>query len=368
MYIFPWLLLIGLGIVYPKSKTVAKIQCIFIIFRIGFAKNIADLDNYEATFTALCKNPGLGGTTANLLFSLLLKIVGVFQSFLFAMVAVAFVGMVILYHAIRKYTDKIALVLSLYMIAPFTIDAAQKRNFLAMCIWVYFAWYLLEACKKKENRKKNVLLYLAGVFIAGNVHAAVYASALFVLVAFWDSFWILAAGIGFVFASLAGYISWYDKIVDFIRQYDNGIFKYIIQKYTSYYYSFNEQATYTRMIVTVMFLIMTFVLFGMVGRWKAIKNNSRLSDEINSLQRLNLVVLFFLPLLFFSMEFYRIQRNLLVVFYAVLSNGISPGFKGYKGYLRDYFILGSMLLMALFYLIIDSLYWNYDSVFTPLLM
>ena len=91
-----------------------------------------------------------------------------------------------LYKGILFYTDSIALVMALYLIAPFTIDATQIKNFMAMSIWIYLSKYLFNAVKQRSIRNWDFWIYIIGVLVVTTIHFSFIFTLVYVLAVFID--------------------------------------------------------------------------------------------------------------------------------------------------------------------------------------
>lgn len=72
----------------------------------------------------------------------------------------------IMHNTIRKYTDNLNFVYSLYFLFPFFLDVVQIRNFVMMAIFIFSTRYLL------SNEK---LKYCLSILIASTIHITAFA-------------------------------------------------------------------------------------------------------------------------------------------------------------------------------------------------
>lgn len=360
MYIVMWIALIILGFISPKSKIVPYFQMIFLILKMGFVTGTADYRTYNDIYVSLItgKSSVFSGIW---LFNSFYYIFGRFTSYQFVVFTTALIGMLLLYKSINYYTNKVAMVLSLYMLAPFTIDATQQRNFLAMCVWLVFSRYLYLAYIYKDERRKNIEYYLVGVFLASSIHTSFWVTILFLIIIWLRDKKLFLTAILFVILTAVGFFNVFDIIIDWISQYNNVIAKGIYAKYVAYAISFDSDSAMLRIELSILFLIIFLCILAYL---KYIK---RYSVKISYIRELNVAFLFIVPLMFFSMEFYRIQRNILILDYCILATSIKENFSIKRGLIKDFFIVLGVVGIAIFYLYIDSIVWNYESVFKPLL-
>lgn len=365
MIFITWILLIVAGLLFPKSKYLSYTQMCFIILTMGLSTGTADYDIYNKMFDSVLNNPKLIFSGSGLLYSIF-YICGKVFNYQSAIFVIALVGTILIYKSICFYTKSTSLVLSAYLIAPFVIDATQLKNFLAMAIWLYFSRYLyLAYMNQNKNQLRNILLYLCGVIISSYIHLAFLATALFIIIPYVKikSLLIVSVCINIFFLSLKTF-NILELIMKKISSLNGTLFNIIYIKYVAYKIAFQADATSARMYLTVGFTVILlcciFVIF--IIKRKIYETNFMM----NFIIALNVTFLFLLPLFFFSMEFYRIQRNMLIIDYIALSNGMTVLSFRKKIKVTNIVIGGLILIIACYYLYIDAIIWNYNTVFVPL--
>lgn len=374
MLVVIWVILILLGLLFHKSKRLFLVQAIFSILLMGLSSGTADYYLYQDIYNNIIRNPA-SLFSGNWLFNWFYFIFGVLTSYQFAIFMTSVIGTILLYMAIIYYTDAISLVFSLYLIAPFTIDATQQRNFLAMAIWLVFTRFLYEAYSQKKNRRIrniNLIKYCVGVFLATGVHTAFAVTLLFILVVFFDFKKLLIMVVGFNMVVLLSVTTYLEMIMQWVKELlqdreHYNFLKMIYSKYIAYSISFNQGATMARIRITVVFFLMILVLTILARFLKKKCIYPQGYVLLDYAMKLNLVFMLCMPLMFFSMEFYRVQRNLLIIdFIAVQAFIKEKSTIDYKIRIGDLVLGLGTVVLAGYYLFFDSLYWNFDSVFEPL--
>lgn len=365
MIIILWIILIVAGLLFPKSKYLSYTQMIFIILTMGLSTGTADYDIYNKMFDSVLSNPKLIFSGSGLLYSIF-YICGKILNYQSAIFIIALVGTILIYKAIYFYTKSTSLILSAYLIAPFVIDATQLKNFLAMTIWLYFSRYLyLAFINQNKKQLRNILLYLVGVMISSYIHIAFLATALFVIIPYIKikSLLIVSVCMNTLFLSLKSF-NLLELIMKKISSLNGSIFNIIYIKYVAYKIAFQADATNARLYLTIGFTVILLICILVIFILKIIKYENNIM--MNFMIALNVTFLFLLPLFFFSMEFYRIQRNMLIIDYIALSNGMTSSSFRKKIKVTNIVIGVLILIIAYYYLYIDAIIWNYDTVFVPL--
>lgn len=178
MLLIIWCILIGLGLLMPKSKTLSVIMGLFMITVIGFRTQGADYDIYvnEFKWSAFqtysdIHYPGYLfiekiAHNYGILFEQWILIIGI-------------ISVLLTYSGIKKLTNNVNAVLALYFIYPFTHEAIQVRTFLANSLIMFSLPLILndDGSDSKKTFLKRVLFFCVGA-IACTFHfeAAIYVA------------------------------------------------------------------------------------------------------------------------------------------------------------------------------------------------
>lgn len=371
MYLFLWILLIVLGLVFKKSKSISIIQMGYMVLLLANNDKNPDYNNNFLLYTNLVR----GNTSvfsSNWLYKLIIYSIGKYASFKIVLMVIAIIGLVLIYKTIMDYTEAISFVMSLYMIAPFVIDATQIKNFLAMAIWLYFSRYLYRAYISRIRKEKwiNALYYVVGVFLSTFVHISFGVTIIAVAILFVDTkVLIIVASVLCTIGLLLTDRTW-RFIVDLFSQFSgvsNTVLQAVYGKFVDYSYTIKVHSVSQRILLEVIFMVMFLGICWIIRKCKVFKKKEQEQEFWKFIVGLNILILCLAPLMYFSTEFYRFQRNFLVLDYIAFAKFLySYTALKRKVALSDIIICGSSLLPAIYYLLIDTVIWNYETVFQQL--
>lgn len=365
-----WTLLIVLGFLFRNSKKLSIVQMLFMTVLVVNNVNNPDYHMVESSFNAAQK--GMDIFSGNWLLKLVYYIVGLVGNYQVALLVISLLSFFLIYRTISYYTANTSYVFSLYMIASFVIDATQIKNFFAMAIWIYFSKFLFNAYKEKRAthivKREELLKYVLGVFLATSVHVSFAVTIVFVLIVFIDMKTTFVLGgililVSYLSPNIIGVLEKMAKQLSLL----GGIFNIVHEKFIAYSHTISLGSVTTRLkLEIIFFVIITFILI-YLKRSKYIFKELDYQISVDFMYSLNVIVLTFVPLMYFSTEFYRFQRNLLLIIYSVLANALVDSF-AFKRIQKkgDIVISVVSLTPAFFYLLVDAIIWNYDSVFTKL--
>lgn len=226
------------------------------------------------------------------------------------------IGLLLITSTIFKYTKRRSYVLGLYFLYPFMMDIVQIRNFMAMAIILFAFRYLI------SNRKVDKIKYIFFVLIASTFQTVGIFYLILVLAPIKNRATLVKV-VGGITIGIIGVIS----------LLNNGISIPIIST-ISYLYLKTSIAT------RLGYLVYFFISFNLV-RFARKKNLEILlkNDDINSeidieselefgeiVYNINIILFCIYPLLFLSVDFIRLYRNLLIINYIFYSRIITIGF------------------------------------------
>lgn len=362
MYLIVWLFLIIFGIIYKNSKKIAFIQMSFVVFMFAITTSGPDYDNYLMLFQSLLNSPR-NIVNGNVFFNIVLYFLGFTGNYNVALIFISAIMMAVLYKAIIFYTDHISFVLSIYLIAPFVIDIVQVKNFIAMILWFYFSRYLYELYLGK-NKIYNTCLYLLGVTIAAGFHFSFVIMYVFILIPLFDLKKIVSLSAIFGAVGVLSFNGVFETIINIMSNHNFAFFRQILSKIHDYTANFNVGKMQTRLLVTlILYIIMLAALIGiyLLKKFKKVENQNY---PLEFLINLDCAVAIIFPLMPYSMEVYRVQRNLLLMNYAFMGMFVSKKLI-VNGKLRVISLLYTLFCIGIsfYYLYIDCIYWNYENVF-----
>lgn len=249
---------------------------------------------------------------------------------------------------------------------------------MSMSVLFYFSYYLFEAYRG-HDRKKNTFLFLIGAFLATEFHFSYALTFLYLFILFWDKKKIvIAAIIVNVFGFSAFGITRINLIMDFITKYIPR-FQSAFTRLRKVSFNITDGVHLYRLKTTFIFYVLLFISYAIVvsiNKTLQFKEDSdsknNISNEIGSfVLKMNIVTIFCLPLMAISMEIYRIQRDLLLMDYTYLATILitSAGHNSFfdlKLYFSNIKVLFIGLVLSIYYLYIEVIYGNINTVFLPL--
>ncbi|OMF21227.1 EpsG family protein [Paenibacillus sp. FSL H8-0259] len=245
-----------------------------------------------------------------------------FSRFLFSLgvdydtflIVYSLIGLLLIGSTIIKFTSKPGYVLALYFIYPFLMDIVQIRNFMAMALIIYGVRYLF------SSKKVDLIKYVFFVFLAASFQSA----GLFYLI-------LLFAKM----KSVKKLVNWVTLITAFL------VFMLFLMK-SGYSVPFLGSVSYfstkTSIITRIGYFFYFIIGFQLVRfSYEKIKDNIH-EKELNNLStqkdhtiikmadviyKVNIIILSVYPLLFFSVDFIRLYRNILPISYILFSIAVS---------------------------------------------
>lgn len=366
MLLILWIVLILLGFVFKKSKTITAVQILYAALMLAYNNGNPDQWSYFNKFV-LINESFKNVSDGNLIFNLLLYIFGVFHHYNVAVLFMAGLSFFLMYKGILFYTDLTALVVSFYLLSPFIIDGTQLKNFIAMAVWIYFSKYLYMA-SIREKCSRNLLFYIIGVMIATGIHFSFLFMFAYLIIIYINQFNLK----NFIFfLSIFGCVCWalnnVSVLLDLISDRNISVLRLILKKIDDYAINYNAISTTTRNKITIyFFIIIMLILFLSRIFIKYSKNYHEKIKILKFVEKITLVSTLLFPLMTFSKEIYRMQRDLFVIYYiliAKLIDGAVFNIQTRKIIVKRIvpYIFG--LILSGLYLLADCIIWNYESVF-----
>lgn len=358
-----WIILIILGLLYGNSKIVLSIQIIFMVLLMGLNTSSVDYPMNELHFQNIIAQPS-SIFSGNWLYNIIIYFLGKYTSFAFVHFCLIFIGILLIVKAISKFTILKAEIFSLYMISPAIIDATQVRNFFAMSIWMNFTYFIL----KEKLTRRDIIFYLIGVFLASGIHSSFYVTLVFLLMPLVKSIKTASIIIVPVILGFSG-----QNFIDFfMTKFGSYLPNIILLKYSAYKYTISEGTIKSRSILILIMFTLYIISFYYIrnynNRISTITSDNKNYNFSKKILIFNILVLISIPLLNFSLEFYRIQRNLLILNYIslLLMNGRYTVLNHINFNVTKFFSVIFSLAIAYYYLYIDAIYNNYEFVFKML--
>lgn len=374
--ILTWIFLILLGLIFKKVKFVTILQMIFVSTMIALNNGNADQKNYIDLYNQLSsnfqnvfsENSNIGGN-GNFGFNFILYLSSFFKQYNWSIFFISIITMVIFYKGMTFYTSNTSTIMSLYLLSPFVIDTVQLKNFIAAIVWVYFSRYLFLAINGKISEKnKNIIKYLIGVIITSSIHFVFSFTILYILIAFVNEKNIkkFIGSLAFTLVILSLVLQKITSIINVLASTGFPIFVAISSKFRDYGDNFAEGDFQMRIyIVIIIYILMFICLFYLMVAYR--KNNIDNYSLLYFVLGITVISILILPLMRYSSDIYRVQRNLLVLYYILFSSFRNNKVLIIRETTRlNYINFGALflsILLAFSYFYIEDIYWYYDSVF-----
>lgn len=248
---------------------------------------------------------------------------------------VSFMGILLIYSTISKYTEKPNFVFALYFIHPFFLDIVQVKHFLAMSIIVFSVRFLI------ENRITSTYKYIAGILIASSIH---FIALFFLPLAFIKKINIKILVIFIITSSLG--LLFLDKL-NIIQQL---AIKIAGDTRTESY--FENRANFG---FFVQFFIQLCTLAIVLYSVKILREKNKSSKFVELIFIINIYLLILFPFYVINGTFERAFRISLILDYILFSLTFST----LSIKLKPYYI--SMLVTLVSLLFIWQVYYNYSE-------
>lgn len=343
-----------------KSKIVFFLMLLYMWVLFAWSNGNADTDVYLYRFY----NYNLMESQTEPIFTFIMylcnRIGFEYQQFL---IVFSLISLIIISKTIKEFTVDKCWVLLLYFIFPFCIDVVQIRNLMAFLLIVYGFRYLL------SDESYTSVKYLICVIIATCIHYISIFYVIFILLKRWDvKRTIIITGITTLILSSLNNVS-------FIFNFMTAIFNNQ-EKVTGVLDRISKANDWNIATIRLKMIIyfVSFLVVLVIAYYNH-KNNSSLPIEQISKQnkiielviKMNIVVLVFIPLISYNLDFYRVQRYLSLFNYIAIAQYRSPKFLLLREKIPYYFYVVLCFVIAILTLYLQILKINdYYTVFKPL--
>ena len=338
-----------------------------MIFLLTFNDNNPDYVNNYNTFLQV-NNNSLHSVSGNWIYILTLNIFGLFGNYHIVVFSIGCISMYLIYKTVEYYSNCYSFCFALYMLASYVIDATQIKNFFAMSIWLYFSKYLYKAYLN-ENKIKNILIYIIGVLLASLCHASFAYTIVYILLLIFDekNLLIMSGIIGISFITCSSMMG--NGMLGIIRLLSKSNFiylKFMYSKLVDYSLYFNSTIITKRSFLEIIFFIIISLIFYMLSKHNTYLQKDN-SEFLKFVFKINCIIILTIPILFLSVEFYRFQRNVLILDYIAMGRMLCDKKCGFmKIYKKDLIVSIIAIIPAFYYLYIDTILWNFEDVFMNL--
>lgn len=180
-----WGILILLGIIFPKSKVVSVLIISFMIIAIGFRTQGPDYVGYQNEFKySVFQTMNTVYYKGYVLLEQYAGTLGItFEKFV---IIVGSISILLLYFSINKIVENVNIVMSFFMIYPFSHEAIQMRTFLGDTVLLFSFLGLIKILPEfsdedvgvKKAKIYRFLLFYFGAILACSFH---FVETLYVL-------------------------------------------------------------------------------------------------------------------------------------------------------------------------------------------
>ncbi len=247
----------------------------------------------------------------------------------------SFICLFIISLTLSRVSKYRSLAVSMYFICPFFVDAVQIRHFLASCLICYGLTFLL---LENDNNKKNIIKYIALNVIACGFHTSAFIYFVFLLYPAFKKKKIKDTFILFFVIAVIATLLMRSKI--FIN-----ILNYIVPSSKMEAYFLTGKYVSKSFVISILFVIVQCVPIGaMLFLKNFFKGQEKNADVkfLDSVIILNILLLITMPLYFYSYEFVRLFRGILLINYIAITNLL-----GEKLRKNDFAVLPIMGLLSL---------------------
>lgn len=259
-------------------------------------------------------------------------------------IVATFILFVISWFIERYAINKIYVVL-LFLLYPYIVDITVIRNFIAMAIVLWAIHFLI----KEEIGKRDIVKYIVSVFVASLFHRIALVYLLLIM-------------IKFEYSKLKYYINILILIESVFIFVFTDIFK-VLERFIPKLSVYLESGLQGTKFYTKIFLFLYLVLMIAFEKYVFLhptkfKNNEHAIFNKQALKILRVTDLF-IPICVFEMDFYRIPRNMLLIFYIVMCNHTVSGRSGaFKIKLIGVILIGFVITLSYVLLFMNS----YNSI------
>lgn len=289
------ILLIILGFLFKSNKIISVLQFLWIAILLIGSNGGMDYNVHEMIFSEATSNFNL------LSLSWLYKLI----CFLFGNMGYEFVVMnsivsililIILYKLIFTNTKNSAMTLSLFMIFPLADCIIQKRNFAALGIGLIGLFLLL-----RESKPKDRILSFVLILISAQVHPLFYV---YLLV------WFLMK---YDYNKLRYMVLLLTVLGFFLIPITPNLASFFMSDSKINFYFYTAKIPLYQSLCWWILHACFYMLFQIIFKFSKIDNKNK--KIINNLQKLNLIMFIFIFLYYYEPSFFRIYRNVLILFY-----------------------------------------------------
>lgn len=304
--IFITIILILLGFIFRKNKLVWLFQIMWIWILVSFNAGGCDWNVHNHFFVTSVNNIQIF-SSAWLYQWICYPFAKLGFDFFYMNLIVSSIALYFYMRLIKKNSENICFVTSLFMIFPLADSIIQKRNFLASIIFLYGVFKVL------NEEKKYQLKFIIYTLIAAQIHSAFYIYLVFVPFLSSDYVKLKKYIPVLLFISFL-FIPFLPKIASILLG-STSLASKVIYYFKSFKIPFYQSCCWWALhfIFYLLFSKFSRSAYGLTEKEERMKL---------VLDKLNLLFLLFLPLYYYEATFFRLYRNLLLVNYIFIGKYI----------------------------------------------
>ena len=302
------LVLIVLGFIYRRSQYVFCAQIVWMTIIIGLNTYAVDWKSNYPIFL-------LSESSVSLHQNLYENLCTVFKHLGFDFIGfnavITLVAMCLIVIRIKASANNPAMMTSLMLIYPFVDFVVQKRFFPA------FALVFWALPKASSSQKKDRVIFLIVVLLAGWIHSSLWFYLLFAF------FWFIPEKIihksTFIFFIISvfsnSFVFWFMQRVPFVSS----------NKFKLYFITYAVKSSNIKYMFWIALHIANFLPIYFMYHW--MKKKKKEDAKVKSICTQNIIMFFLIPFYSFDPVFMRVFRPLLITNYAVIAGGLDKGNK-----------------------------------------
>lgn len=215
----------------------------------------------------------------------------------------SFIGLFIIYNSTKYFIKNYSMVIILYLIYPFFIDVIQIRNFMSFAIILFGIRFLLNDSLKSKTK------YIMTILVASSFHL----TSLYYLILLLTSIKSIRNLI-YITLSIFLIITVSPKILYYLIQHF-----YFLEKYKAYFVTETRPFMFFLFFIYfLIFLLIAFICNNILVN-SSIQDNERYKKFGIIVLKIDILLFTSLPLIFLNVNFYRLQRNILILNYILFS-------------------------------------------------
>ena len=291
------------ALLHKKSKLLALLIFIIMFLLMGLNHGNADYLMYNSLFLKYGK--ALTYSNTELIFQYLCKLFySLGKGYNYFLFIYSFIGMTFMYLSVRKTAKYPVLVALLYFCFSFFLDAVQIRHFMASSLICYGLTFLL----KDDRKMKDILIYLLFNILAIGFHFMAILYLLFLLLPLIEKNSLKDTLIKTLMITCPIFLIintslFFDFIGNFIPK----------AKIDAYFISGDWKVSTLVTVILILVQLIPLVILYLSKTYKT----SKLARKV---MILNILLIVVTPFYFYTVEFGRVFRGIIIMDYIALTN------------------------------------------------